>query len=65
MATKLGKVTQIIGPVVDVDFGEGNAMPPIYNALKIKLGTGTILVEVVKHSSRGRFAPYRSRRRTA
>ena len=49
MATKLGKITQIIGPVVDVDFGDKSPMPPIYNALKIKLGTGTILAEVVKH----------------
>ena len=54
MATKTGKVTQIIGPVVDVDFGEKNAMPPIYNALKIKLGSGTILAEVVKHLEPGK-----------
>jgi F-type H+-transporting ATPase subunit beta len=58
---KTGKVTQIIGPVVDVDFGEGNAMPPIYNALKVKLPStgsgqvgGTILVEVVKHLEPGK-----------
>jgi F-type H+/Na+-transporting ATPase subunit beta len=29
-----GKVAQVIGPVVDVDFSEGQ-LPPIYNALKI------------------------------
>ena len=38
MPNKTGKITQVIGPVVDVDFGEANALPPIYNALKIKLG---------------------------
>ncbi len=54
MATKTGKITQIIGPVVDVDFGEGNAMPPIYNALRIKLGKGEIIAEVVKHLEPGK-----------
>ncbi|MBN1355708.1 F0F1 ATP synthase subunit beta [bacterium] len=29
-----GKVAQVIGPVVDIDFPEGK-LPPIYNALKI------------------------------
>jgi F-type H+-transporting ATPase subunit beta len=54
MATKTGKITQIIGPVVDVDFGEGNPMPPIYNALKIKLGNTEIVAEVVKHLEPGK-----------
>jgi len=54
MANKLGKITQVIGPVVDVDFGEGNALPPIYNALKIKLGKGEIIAEVVKHLEPGK-----------
>ena len=35
---KKGKVTQIIGPVVDIDFGEGVVLPPIYNAVHIKMG---------------------------
>ncbi|OGY99104.1 MAG: F0F1 ATP synthase subunit beta [Candidatus Liptonbacteria bacterium RIFCSPLOWO2_01_FULL_52_25] len=52
---KTGKVTQIIGPVVDVDFGEGNALPPIYNALKIKLGEHEIVAEVVKHLEPGKI----------
>src|SRR6202451_3794152 len=51
---KKGKITQIIGPVVDVDFGEANALPPIYNALKIKLGKGEIIAEVVKHLEPGK-----------
>ena len=51
---KKGKITQVIGPVVDVDFGEGNALPPIYNGLKVKLGNGEIVVEVVKHLEPGK-----------
>ncbi len=51
---KTGKVTQIIGPVVDIDFGAENKLPPIYNAIKIKLGTGEIVAEVVKHLEPGK-----------
>jgi len=41
-----GFVTQIIGPVLDVQFSEGN-LPPIYSALKIELDDGTsTIVEV-------------------
>ncbi len=54
MANKKGKITQVIGPVVDVDFGEANVLPPIYNALKIKLGTTEIVAEVVKHLEPGK-----------
>ena len=36
MAQSTGKVSQIIGPVVDVDFGgENNPLPRIYDALEI------------------------------
>jgi F-type H+-transporting ATPase subunit beta len=54
---KTGKVTQIIGPVVDIDFGEGVVLPPIYNAVHIKLGGekgSTITAEVVKHLEPGK-----------
>ncbi|MBU6500988.1 MAG: F0F1 ATP synthase subunit beta [Patescibacteria group bacterium] len=51
---KTGKVTQIIGPVVDIDFGEKTVLPPIYNALKIKLGDHEIVVEIVKHLEPGK-----------
>jgi F-type H+-transporting ATPase subunit beta len=41
-----GYVTQIIGPVLDVQFSEGN-LPPIYSAIKIDLEDGTsTIVEV-------------------
>ncbi len=33
---QIGKIVQIIGPVVDVEF-EGNYLPPIYQALTIVL----------------------------
>lgn len=44
-----GKITQIIGPVVDVEFAEGQ-VPAIYNALNIKgLEEKNIVLEVAKH----------------
>jgi F-type H+-transporting ATPase subunit beta len=42
----IGYVTQIIGPVLDIKFSEGN-LPPIYSALEISLEDGTkTIVEV-------------------
>jgi F-type H+-transporting ATPase subunit beta len=51
MAT--GKVIQITGPVIDVEFPPGK-LPAIYNALEIKrpkgsVGDGTLVVEVQQH----------------
>jgi len=41
-----GYVSQIIGPVLDIDF-PGGKLPPIYSAIKIELGDGTeTIVEV-------------------
>jgi F-type H+/Na+-transporting ATPase subunit beta len=41
-----GYVTQIIGPVLDIKFSDGN-LPPIYSAIKIELEDGTsTIVEV-------------------
>ena len=41
-----GYVTQIIGPVLDIEFPAGN-LPPIYTAIKIPLEDGTVtIVEV-------------------
>jgi F-type H+-transporting ATPase subunit beta len=41
-----GYVTQIIGPVLDIQFSDGN-LPPIYSAIKIGLDDGTsTIVEV-------------------
>ena len=51
MSEKIGYITQIIGPVVDVSFeGEKNEVPPIYAALKIEKESGVdLLVEVEQH----------------
>ncbi len=47
----IGKIKQIIGPVIDVSFaGEGNALPEIFNALEIKRENGDIVtLEVQQH----------------
>ena len=45
MSENTGKIAQVIGPVVDVAFeGEGNALPPIYTALKITREDGSELI---------------------
>ena len=51
MAQSIGKVSQIIGPVVDVDFsGENNPLPQIYDALEIVNADGTkLILEVQSH----------------
>ncbi|MBQ6717691.1 MAG: F0F1 ATP synthase subunit beta [Clostridia bacterium] len=43
-----GTVSQVMGPVVDVRFDEG-ALPAIYNALTMPIGTRTLTVEVAQH----------------
>jgi F-type H+-transporting ATPase subunit beta len=44
-----GYITQIVGPVVDVRFNEGN-IPAILNALKVKSGDGRdVALEVLQH----------------
>ena len=48
--TKNGKISQIVGVVVDVEFPEGN-LPAIYNALKVKLNDKDLLLEVAQHLS--------------
>jgi F-type H+-transporting ATPase subunit beta len=50
----LGRVVQIIGPVVDVEFPEGQ-LPEIYDALVIERGDGSELVlEVEQHLGENR-----------
>lgn len=53
MSTNIGKVVQVIGPVVDILFAAGN-LPAIYNAIHIKKTNEegkeeTIVVEVMQH----------------
>lgn len=43
-----GKVVQIIGPVVDVEFLEGN-LPDLFNAVVIKEGESSLTMEVMQH----------------
>jgi len=43
-----GKVVQVIGPVVDVEFAPGE-LPPIYNALTIDNNGRPLVVEVEQH----------------
>ena len=55
---KIGKVIQVIGPVIDVEF-EGGYLPAVYNALRIvaTLPTGEkvdIVTEVEQHLGEGR-----------
>lgn len=48
-----GKITQIIGPVVDVEFGE--KLPEIYHALEIGLAdNGKLVLEVAQHIGGGK-----------
>ena len=44
----IGKVTQVMGPVVDVRFNEGE-LPAIHNALTIPQGERVLTVEVAQH----------------
>ena len=55
--TNIGKVIQVIGPVLDVEF-DPESLPDIYNALTLKApGEGgqdiDLVVEVQQHSGRG------------
>jgi F-type H+-transporting ATPase subunit beta len=45
-----GKISQIVGVVVDVEFNEGY-LPAIYNALKVEADGREILFEVAQHLS--------------
>ena len=54
---KIGKIVQVIGPVVDVEF-EAGGLPPIYHALRITGGEGSnaldIIAEVEQHLGESR-----------
>jgi F-type H+-transporting ATPase subunit beta len=49
-ATKTGKISQIVGVVVDVQFPQGH-LPAIYNALEVTLNGEKLLFEVAQHLS--------------
>jgi F-type H+-transporting ATPase subunit beta len=48
--TKAGKITQIVGVVVDIEFTV-DTLPGIYNALKVQLDDQEITLEVAQHLS--------------
>ena len=47
--SKQGKIIQIMGVVVDVEFAEKDHLPAIYDALTIAHGDKTITLEVAQH----------------
>ena len=50
MSKVTGKVSQIVGPVIDVEFGADAELPKIYDSLEIMREDGSILVlEVQSH----------------
>lgn len=58
MADNIGKVAQVIGPVVDIDF-EGGKLPEIYNSIEIPRTSlegveGKLVVEVQQHLGENR-----------
>ncbi|HEY4526057.1 MAG TPA: F0F1 ATP synthase subunit beta [Candidatus Paceibacterota bacterium] len=53
---KIGKITQIIGPVVDVEYATEVSLPAIYNALLIeRKGQEPLTLEVIKHLEPGKL----------
>ena len=42
MSKVTGKVAQIIGPVVDVEFANGSELPKIYDSLEVQIKWNTI-----------------------
>ncbi len=51
MTQNIGKIVQVIGPVVDISFDkEGSKLPKIYDALEIvRKGQGNLVVECQQH----------------
>src|SRR6266576_2735401 len=60
MATKaqekhnVGKVVQVIGPVLDVEF-EPEHLPELYNAITVTLDSGRLVAEVEQHIGRNQI----------
>jgi len=51
MEATTGRVVQIQGSVVDVEFGEGS-LPEIYEAVEVEAPEGTLVLEVERHLGR-------------
>lgn len=48
MPGNIGKVVQVIGPVIDIKF-DGDSLPNIYNAIHINMGDRLLIAEVEQH----------------
>jgi len=48
MPGKIGKVVQVIGPVIDIKF-ESDSLPDLYNAISINMGDHELVAEVEQH----------------
>lgn len=48
MPGKVGKVVQVIGPVVDIKF-DSDSLPNLYNEIRIDMGDKELIVEVEQH----------------
>ncbi|MCK9522506.1 MAG: F0F1 ATP synthase subunit beta [Proteobacteria bacterium] len=48
MANNVGKIIQIVGVVIDVEF-DGKTLPAMYEALRVKRGDDVVTVEVAQH----------------
>ncbi|MEK7066286.1 MAG: F0F1 ATP synthase subunit beta [Patescibacteria group bacterium] len=51
---EIGKIIQVIGPVVDVEFSDGDRLPSINDALTLEHNGKTIIFEVAKHLEPGK-----------
>jgi len=49
MSQNIGKIVQVIGPVVDIRFNDGH-LPDIYNAIHIQNGEHLLVAEVAQHT---------------
>lgn len=52
MASSKGKIIQVVGVVVDVEFPEGTTLPAIYDALTTQRGETVLTLEVAQHLSK-------------
>ncbi len=50
---RIGRVTRIIGPVVDVEFPEGS-LPAILNGVRVRMSEGELVAEVVQQLGENR-----------
>ena len=58
-ATNTGKIVQVIGPVIDVEFAS-EQLPELYNAIEIKATTDAgQQIRVVGEAARPQFLPYK------